>query len=104
MAEQVDWIRLAAGPRFEALELSVVASLLVTNDRLRDAQELAERRGWQGVTADAVLDMPAVLIGTIDQISEDLRARRTRLDLAYFIFTDRDLESAAPLVERLSAT
>jgi hypothetical protein len=76
----------------------------MTDDRRRDAQEFAERRGWQGVTADAVLDMPAVLIGTIDQISEDLRARRKRLDLSYFILTDRDLESAAPLVERLSGT
>jgi probable F420-dependent oxidoreductase len=104
MVEQADWIRQAAGPRFEALELSVVASMLVSDDRRRDAQELAERRGWQGVTADAVLDMPAVLIGTMDQISEDLRARRNRLGLSYFIFADRDLDSAAPLVERLSGT
>jgi probable F420-dependent oxidoreductase len=104
MAEQVDCIRRAAGPRFEAIELSAVASLLVTGDRRRDAQELAARRGWQGVNADAVLDMPAVLIGTIDQISEDVRARRKRLDLSYFIVADRDLESAAPLVERLSGT
>jgi hypothetical protein len=27
--------------------------------------------------------MPALLIGTIDQISEDVRARRARLDLSY---------------------
>ena len=104
MAEQVDLIRQAAGPRFEAMELSVVASLWVTDDRRRDAHELAQRRGWQGVTVDAVLDMPAVLIGTIDQISEDLCARRNRLGLSYFIVADRDLESAAPLVERLSRT
>jgi hypothetical protein len=51
-----------------------------------------------------VLDMPALLIGTIDQLSEDVRARRARLDLSYFIFADRDLESAAPLVERLNGT
>jgi hypothetical protein len=38
LAEQVGWIRQAAGPRFEALELSVVASMLVTDDRRRDAQ------------------------------------------------------------------
>ncbi len=104
LAEQVGWIRQAAGPRFEALELSVVASMLVTDDRRRDAQELAEGRGWHGITADAVLEMPAVLIGTLDQISDDVRARRDRLDLSYFIFADRDLESAAPLVERLSGT
>jgi probable F420-dependent oxidoreductase len=104
MAEKVGWIRHAAGPRFEALELSVLASMLVTNDRRRDAREFAEYRGWHGVTADSVLDMPAVLIGTIDQISEDIRARRNRVDLSYFIFADRDLESAAPLVERLSGT
>ena len=104
MAEQVDWIRQAAGPRFEALELSVVASMLVSDDRRRHAQAFAERRGWHAVTGDAVLDMPAVLIGTIDQICEDLRARRNRLDLSYFIFADRELESAAPIVERLSGT
>ncbi len=104
MAEQVGWIRQAAGPRFDVLELSVVASILVTDNRRRDAREFAARRGWHGVTADAVLDMPAVLIGTIDQICADLVARRNRLDVSYFIFADRDLESAAPLVERLSGT
>jgi probable F420-dependent oxidoreductase len=105
MAEQVGWIRQAAGPRFDSLELSVVASLTVTDDRGRGAREFAEMRGWHGrLTADAVLDMPAVLIGTIDQISEDVCARRDRLALSYLIFADRDLESAAPLVERLSGS
>jgi probable F420-dependent oxidoreductase len=104
MAEQVGWIRQAAGPRFDKLELSVVASLTVTDDRQRGAREFAETRGWHGLTADAVLDMPAVLIGTISQISEHVCARRDRLGLSYLIFTDRDLESAAPLVERLSGT
>jgi len=75
----------------------------VTDDRRRDAQEFAQRR-WQGVNADAVLDMLDMLVGTIDQISEDLRARRSRLGLSYLIVADRDLESAAPLVERLSGT
>ena len=75
----------------------------MTDDRRRDAQEFAQRR-WQGVNADAVLDMLDMLVGTIDQISEDLRARRSRLGLSYLIVAERDLESAAPLVERLSGT
>jgi probable F420-dependent oxidoreductase len=104
MAEQVDWIRQAAGPRFEALELSVVASMLATDDRRRGAEQFARMRGWHGVTADAVLDMPAVLIGTIEQISEDVCARRDRLGLSYLVFSDRDLDSTAPLVEGLSGT
>jgi probable F420-dependent oxidoreductase len=104
MADQVDWIRQAAGPRFETIELSVVASLIVTDDRLRGAGELADKRGWQGVPVDSVLDMPALLIGTLDQIGEVLRSRRDRLGLSYFILTDRDLEAAAPLVERVSGT
>jgi hypothetical protein len=39
--------------------------------------------------------MPAVLIGTLDQIIDDVRARRDRLDLSYFIFADRDPEVPA---------
>jgi alkanesulfonate monooxygenase SsuD/methylene tetrahydromethanopterin reductase-like flavin-dependent oxidoreductase (luciferase family) len=104
IVQQVEWIRRAAGARFQSLELSVVASLLVTDDRRRGAREVAELRGWDGVAVDAVLRMPTLLIGTLDQISEDLRARRDRLGLSYFIFSDRDLEAAAPLVERLSGT
>ena len=77
--------------------------MLVTDDRRRGAEELAKMRCWQ-VTADAVLDMPAVLIGTNEQISEDVCARRDRLGLSYLVFSDRDLDSAAPLVERLSGT
>jgi alkanesulfonate monooxygenase SsuD/methylene tetrahydromethanopterin reductase-like flavin-dependent oxidoreductase (luciferase family) len=45
MAEQVGWIRQAAGPRFDTLDMSVVASLMVTDDRQRGAREFAERRG-----------------------------------------------------------
>jgi hypothetical protein len=63
--------------------LSVVASMLVTDDRRRGAEQFARMRGWHGVTADAVLDMPAVLIGTIEQISDDVCARRDRLGLSY---------------------
>ena len=59
MADQVDRIRQAAGTRFETIELSVVASLMVTDDRLRGAGELADKRGWQGVPVDSVLDIPA---------------------------------------------
>jgi len=103
VSEQVDVIRQAAGDRFAHLELSVFATLSVTDDRRAAAECLARRRGWEA-SADDVLAMPSVLIGTVDQICDDLRRRRAEHGISYVVLHDSELEEAAPIVERLVNT
>lgn len=103
-AERVRWVREAAGDRFQRLELSLVASLLPSDNRLQTAETLARTRGWGTVSTQDVLAMPQFLIGTAAQMADDLRARRESLGFAYIVIADRDLEAALPLVEQLTGT
>jgi probable F420-dependent oxidoreductase len=100
--ERVRLVREAAGEdRFARLELSaLVQQVVVTNERRRAAEELASR--WTQLSADEILQSPYVLIGTIDQMVEDLLARRQHWDLSYYVVQEPYLDSFAPVVARLA--
>lgn len=101
---RVGWVREAAGTRFADLELSaLVQRVVVTGDRLGAAEELAAQ--WPPpLTVAAVLDSPFVLLGTIDEIVECLRARRARWGLSYYVVFEPAMEAFAPVVARLAGT
>ncbi len=99
---KIGWVRDAAGERFAEIELaSMVSDLVVTDDRQGEAERLA---GSLGVTADDVLASPHILIGTVEQIVEDLQQRRERFGMSYFIVLEGDREKLAPVVARLAGT
>jgi len=61
-------------------------------------EELIAERGWSGVDAEAVWEMPTIFIGSAALIREDLQARRERFGLSYFITSDRDLPALAEII------
>jgi probable F420-dependent oxidoreductase len=103
LAEKVAWIRDAAGDRFESIELSLFPDIHIVDDHITAAAQIAEARGWNA-SPESVLDMPAVLIGSVDRIAENLHAQRQNLGFSYFVVSDTDLETVAPIVARLSGT
>ncbi len=83
---KVEWIRAAAGDRFTELELNhPVLFVAVTDDREGAAAEFL--RGWGPIAASAtpadVVQSPHALIGSVEQIIEDLQMRRELLGLSY---------------------
>jgi probable F420-dependent oxidoreductase len=102
VAEQVAWVRAGAGARFAEIELSTVATLIITDQRRTRTEQWIRERGWNGVTAEQVWDMPAVLIGSVDQLADDLHRRREQLGFSYYVVSDQSAEAAAPLVARLA--
>ena len=100
--EKLAWIKEAAGDRLSEIELSVTIFVAnVTDDR--DVMAGAMAAGL-GAEPKDVLDMPHFLIGTVDQIVEDLVARRERFGISYIIVPGEAAESLAPVVERLTGT
>ena len=96
-------IRDAAGDRFNEIELNaLVQRVIVTDDRRRTAQELIER--WKQLTVDDVLASPFALIGTVDQMVDDLRLRRERWGISYFGTHEAFVDALAPVVARLAGT
>jgi probable F420-dependent oxidoreductase len=104
MAQKVEWVRQAAGTRFRELELNMVIAPIFTEQRRQRAEQLARERGWSGITAQDVLDMPSIFIGTTDQIVEDLLRRHEQYGFSYFVVSDASMEAFAPVVSRLAGS
>ena len=95
-------VREAAGEdRLERLELNaLVQRVVMTDDRRAAAEELTSR--WSQLSADDILQSPYVLIGTAEQMIEDLQARRQRWGLSYYVIHEPFLDDFAPVVARLA--
>jgi probable F420-dependent oxidoreductase len=99
---KLDLVREAAGSRFDRLELNTTVSLVVTDDREAGARQAIAERGWHGVEVNDVLDMPALLIGSIAGIARQIRERRDRFGFSYLVVSEKNAELAAPLVRELA--
>jgi probable F420-dependent oxidoreductase len=102
VARKLAWVREGAGPRFGEIELSLMPTLLLEEDRERAASDLMAARGWTGVTAADVLAMPSVFIGSAEAIVDQMEERRARYGFSYHVVSDRQLDLAAPLVAGLA--
>jgi hypothetical protein len=90
----------AAGDRFPEIELHVlVVFVTVTDDR--HAAAAAGGRAY-GLDAADVLEIPLVLMGTVDQMVDVLRRRREVFGISYLSVQAEALERFAPVVERLA--
>ena len=100
--ERVNLVREVAGAeRYGRLELNaLVQRVVVTDDRRKTAEELTGR--WTQLTPDEILQSPYVLVGTIDQIVEDLQARRERWGISYYVIFEPYLDVFTPVVARLA--
>jgi probable F420-dependent oxidoreductase len=106
--EKLAWVREAAGPRFDGLELNVYPSrwpIVVTDDArgeaARASDALRERSGVE-LTVDEVLASPHLFIGSIDGLIEKFTEIRERLGISSFMVGAVD--ELAPVVERLAGT
>ncbi|HYM15127.1 MAG TPA: TIGR03621 family F420-dependent LLM class oxidoreductase [Dehalococcoidia bacterium] len=100
--EKIAWIREAAGARFEEIELNVtVFGAFVTDDRASLAERLAPRFG---VTAAEVGVAPHLLIGSVEQMVEDLQRRRELFGFSYIAISGEAFEALAPVVRKLAGT
>jgi probable F420-dependent oxidoreductase len=107
--QKVAWVRDAAGQRLPTLELNIqVPFVAVTAARQQAAEgflRLFEQRfgmsaGTLGV--EDVLASPSFLIGSVDQIVEELQARRERYGFSYIVIWDTSMDAFAPVVARLA--
>ena len=98
--EKLAWIKEAAPDRMDEIELGFTVFFAnVTEDRESLAQVLAPSMGFE---PRDVLEMPHFLIGTIDQIVDDLKQRRERYGFSDVIFPGEAAEQLTPVVERLA--
>jgi hypothetical protein len=54
------------------------------------------------LSPEEVLESPYVLIGTVDEIVEDIQARRERWGISYYSVFEPYVDAFAPVVARLA--
>lgn len=111
MDERIEWIREAAGSELERLEINNIVGTLVVEDGDRRrvlAAELKRQKAaglgfiTAGLNEQQILESPIALVGSSDQIEEDIQIWRQRWGVSYVIVTFPMMEKFAPIVERLT--
>jgi alkanesulfonate monooxygenase SsuD/methylene tetrahydromethanopterin reductase-like flavin-dependent oxidoreductase (luciferase family) len=102
VAQKIELVRQVAGDRFDRIELSLVASVVIAEQRRQAAEQFSRDRGWRGISAEQVLEMPSIFIGSAEHIVEEMQARRERYGFSYFVLLDHAMAKAAPIVARLA--
>lgn len=98
--EKIAWIRAAADGRATAPVLQVrIHVAAVTDDREGLAELLA---GGLGLSPAEALQSPFQIAGTVEQIVEELEARRERWGFSDIGLSASAVEELAPVVERLA--
>jgi probable F420-dependent oxidoreductase len=100
--EKVAWVRAAASAagRVDDIELQCHCPLVVlTDDRRSVLDALAPAFGCP--PADAA-DIPLTMVGTIDEMCENIVDRRDRWGFTYTIVPDDAMETFAPVVAELA--
>jgi probable F420-dependent oxidoreductase len=103
LVQKVEWIRQAAGERFAAVELNLlVASIIITQDQRQAAEQYLRESGRAGVTAEQLLANPYMLIGSIEQLTEQIQRLRELFGISYLVIDTEYMEAFAPVVARLA--
>lgn len=92
------WLDDAAGDRADDVERSALVQVTHVGDGADAA--LAETAGALGVDQSLVSETPFVLIGSVEQVVDELERRRQALGISHIVV--RDAEGFAPVVAALS--
>jgi probable F420-dependent oxidoreductase len=100
--QRLAWIREAAGDRFDDLDLQLLTFVVAIDS---DRREIAETMGpAMGLSPEEAYDVPLALVGSVEEICEQLHERRERFGLNYIVVHDPELEAFAEVVARLDGT
>ena len=106
--EKIDWVREAAGDRFDAIELNVYPSMTgvsITDRPLAEAEEVVERlaqRTGTRISPEELLDSPHIFIGTVDDFVAKFRRLRSELGISSIMVGG--VGELDAVVERLAGT
>ena len=96
-------MQAAAGDRYDDIEMQMLMyGCVVTDDRAGTLEAMAP---LFGLTPDELAAYPHAWVGTVDQIADDLVARRERWDTSYLVVQGADaMRAVAPVVARLTGS
>ena len=99
---KVAWVKEAAGDRFDDLELNaLIGFVIITEDATGMAEAMAPNFG---IDPGDALHIPLALLGTLDEMAEELQWRREEYGISYWSIEGDSWEALGPVVSKLSGT
>lgn len=99
--ERIAYARRQAGARAAEIEWHLLVQVVqVTADRRAAAADLVAQSG-SAMTVDEALETPYLLLGTVAQIADQLRAHRERYGFSYITVHQGYAEAFAPVIDVL---
>jgi hypothetical protein len=96
------WVREAAGSRFDSIEIQCLTFFVrVTSDGRAVLEETARMFSMEPEDAAQV---PLALLGSVQEICQQLEARRERWAMSYWVVHEADIDAFAPVVAALAGT
>jgi len=100
--EKLGWVRDAAGDRFNDIEISILKFVTnVTDDRDTVAAKVG---GAMGIDAATILASPHTMVGSAEQIADELVEQRDRWQGSYVTVQLDAIDAFAPVVAALAGT
>lgn len=97
---KLTWIRESAGERFADIELGTRIHLATVTDARDEIYEALS--GGFGLGPEEAKGSPHALCGTVDQIVEDLVARRERFGISNIGISASSIDELVPVIARLA--
>ena len=101
---KLEWVREAAGDRFDQLVLNVlIASWQITEGGRATTEAIETTADMFGQPAETMTEVPMLLIGSPSEIADTLRQRRQRWGFSYMVLgaANTDIETFAPVISEL---
>jgi probable F420-dependent oxidoreductase len=100
--QKIGWVKEAAGERFVDLELNALIGFIMITD---EADSIFEAMAPHfGVSKEDVRHVPLALLGTLDQMVEELEWRRAEYGISYWSIESDSWEQLGPVVSKLAGT
>ncbi len=100
LAERIDFVRRAAGGRFDDLELNIAITALPRDESGQPDLRIT-RRALPEMSDDELLKMPSVLSGSTQEIAETIRGYRDTYGVSYLIVQDKHSEAFSKVIAEL---
>ena len=98
--QKIDWICSGAGERFEDIELNVQTWAVAVTDNCKEV--IAQFAEQFPLPYEILSSLPFLLIGTIEEIIEQIQTCRLRYGISYFLIFDQYMEQFAPVLVALA--
>jgi probable F420-dependent oxidoreductase len=100
LADRIEFVRSAAGERFEDLELNIAITALPRDESGRPDLSIT-RRALPSMSDEELLATPAVLSGSTQDIADTIRGYRDTYGVSYVIVQDKHAEAFSKVIAEL---